>query len=166
MKKSIVILMLIISIFAVSCSSKESDFSKSNKTKIKDTIDLVLSYEKGYDDTIKKHISEDNFYGSNFYEFYTMYVGKVEIKNYKSKIININEDAGKYLATILIDIKALADGAHTHDDGTVHQSAHEINGEDIPVEFTLVEKEGEFFIEGFTAYENLEKAKELNEGFR
>ena len=166
MKKSIIILMLIISIFAVSCSSNESDFSKENKTKIKDTIDLVLSYENGYDDTIKKHISQDNFYGSNFYEFYTMYVGEVEIKNYKSKIVNIKEEAGKYIATTLININALADGTHTHDDGSVHQSAHEINGKDIPVEFTLMEKDGDFYLEDFTANENLEKAKELNEGFR
>ncbi|MBE6052529.1 MAG: hypothetical protein E7212_01245 [Clostridium sartagoforme] len=166
MKKSIFVLILIISIFLVSCSSDQNGFSRSDKTKIKDTIDLVLSYEKGYDDTVKKHISEDNFYNSNFYEFYTMYVGKIEIKDYNSKIINIREEAGKYLASIVIDIKALAIGTHTHDDGSVHESGHEIAGEDMPVEFTLVEKEGEFYIDGFVAYENLEKAKELNEGFR
>lgn len=166
MKKIIIILMLILSIFAVSCSSGQGDFSKENKTKIKDTIDLVLSYEKGYDDTVKKHISEENFYGSNFYEFYTMYVGEIEIKNYKSKIISIREEADKYLASIIIDISALSPGTHTHDDGTVHEGGHEITGKDIPVEFTLMEKEGDFYIEGFIAYENLEKAKELNEGFK
>ncbi|MDV4152344.1 hypothetical protein R0131_16075 [Clostridium sp. AL.422] len=166
MRKGIFILFLIISIFAVSCSSEESDFIRSNKNKIKDTIDLVLSYENGYDDTMKKHINEENFYGSNFFELYTMYIGEVEFKDYKSKIISLREEGDKYLASTIIDIKALTPATHTHDDGSVHEQVHEIAAEDIPVEITLVEKEGEFFIEGFLGYENLDKAKELNEGFR
>lgn len=166
MKKSIIILILIISIFAVGCSRDENDFIRSNKNKMKDTIDLVLSYENGYDDTMKKHISETNFYGSNFLEFYNMYIGGIELTNYKSKVLSIREEDGKYLASTVINIRAISLESHTHGDGTVHEGGHEVTSGDVAVEIALVEKDSEFYIEGFVGYESLEKAKEQNEGFR
>ena len=167
MRKSIIALILIISIFTIGCSREENEFIRNNKDKMKDTIDLVLSYENGYDDTMKKYISEENFIGSNFMEFYTAYIGEVEIQDFKSKIVSVREaEDGRYLASTVIDIKALSTESHTHADGSVHEGGHEVAGEDIPVEIVLLEKDGEFYIEGFTGYESLEKAKELNEGFR
>ena len=41
--------------FLVSCSDSSSISSRKEK-EIKETIDLVLSYEKGYDETMKKHM--------------------------------------------------------------------------------------------------------------
>ena len=168
MKKSIIILILILSIFAIGCSNVTkvpSDFS-GDETKIKDTIDLVLSYENGYDDVMKKHISEINFKGLNFVEFYTMYIGEIELQDYQSEVISIREEEDKYIAAVVANIKALSTQSHTHADGTVHEGGEQINGNDIPMEITLDEKDGELFIEEILGYENLQKAKELNEAFR
>ena len=169
MKKIIIttILILILSISIVSCSTDTGELTNSEKTKIKDTIDLVLSYENGYDDTMKKHISEKNFYVCNYPEFYTTYIGEVDLQEYKSDIVSIREDQERYIVCMTLDMKAVSLEAHTHDDGSIHsEGSDEAVGEDIPIEVILKERNGELYIEGFTEYENIEKAKELNEGFK
>lgn len=165
MKKIVIVLILILSIFTVSCTSVSDNFN-GDKDEIKDTIDLVLSYKNGYDDVMKKHIEENNFIGLNFTEFYKLYIGEVDLKDYKSKIKHIKQEGDKYIAAVIVDIRALSVGSHTHDDGTVHEGGHEVNGEDIPMQITLVEKDGSLFIEEAVGYENLQKAKEINEDFR
>ena len=169
MKKIIIttMLILILGISIVSCSSNSGELTNSEKTKIKDTIDLVLSYEKGYDDTMKKHISEKNFYVCNYQEFYTTYIGEVDLQEYKSDIVSIREDQERYIVCMTLDMKAVSLESHTHDDGSTHsEGSDEAIGEDVPIEVILKERNGELYIEGFTEYENIEKAKELNEGFK
>lgn len=166
MKKSIIILIAILSIFIVGCSDSSDNFSVNAKTEIKETIDLVLTYESGYDEIIKKHVSEKNFYICNYVEFYSNYIGEVTIRDYQSEIISIEEDQGRYVVCMILNIKATSIDEHTHDDGSAHEGgSDEVIGEEIPVEVILKERNGELYIEGFTEYENLEKAKELNEGF-
>lgn len=163
MKKSIItiIMILALSIFVVGCSNNSDDLSNSEKTKIKDTIDLVLSYKNGYDDTMKKHINEKNFYVCNYEEFYSIYIGDVELEEYESKIISMKKEQERYIVCMTIDMKAKALETHGDEEGS-----DEAIGEDVPVEVILKERSGELYIEGFTEYENIEKAKELNEGFK
>ena len=56
MKKKILIITLLLfaQILMFGCSK---GVSRQDEKKIKETIDLVLSYKDGYDDTMKKHIS-------------------------------------------------------------------------------------------------------------
>ena len=70
MKKKILIITILLfaQILMFGCSK---DVSRQDEKKIKETIDLVLSYKDGYDDTMKKHISEENFYICNYVEFYS-----------------------------------------------------------------------------------------------
>ena len=169
MKKALIITTLIVflSIVMVSCSNNSKDINNDENTKVKDTIDLVLSYNKGYDNTMKKHISEKNFYVCNYIEFYTTYIGDVDLKEYESEIISIRKDQDRYVVCMTIDMKAVSVETHQHEDGSVHEAgSDEAVGEDVPVEVILKERSGELYIEGFTEYENLDKAKELNKGFK
>ena len=169
MKKSLLIstLVIIISVFVTGCQSTSNDLKSKEEDKIKETIDLVLSYEKGYDDTMKKHISEKNFYVCNYAEFYSKYIGSVDIKDYESEIISLREDQDRYVVCMKLNLRAVSLEVHEHDDGITHEEgSDEAIGEDVPVEVILKERSGELYIEGFTEYEDLEKAKELNEGFK
>ncbi|MBS5949554.1 MAG: hypothetical protein KIC47_04430 [Clostridium sp.] len=161
---SFIILLIIQIMFLVSCSDFSSISSRKEK-EIKETIDLVLSYEKGYDETMKKHISEKNFYVCNYKEYYSLYIGDATIDEYESKVVNIYKDGEKYKVYMLLNIKARGLEVHKNEDGS-EEGSDEAIGEDIPLEIIVKEKDGEFYIEGLTEYENLEKAKELNEGFK
>ncbi|MBS4804382.1 MAG: hypothetical protein KH005_05795 [Clostridium sp.] len=161
---SFIIILIIQIMFLVSCSDSSSISSRKEK-EIKETIDLVLSYEKGYDETMKKHISEKNFYVCNYKEYYSLYIGDATIDEYESKVVNIYKDGEKYKVYMLLNIKARGLEVHKNEDGS-EEGSDEAIGEDIPLEIIVKEKDGEFYIEGLTEYENLEKAKELNEGFK
>lgn len=161
---SFIILLIIQIMVLVSCSDSSSISSKKEK-EIKEIIDLVLSYEKGYDETMKKHISEKNFYVCNYKEYYSLYIGDSTIEEYESRIVNTSLESGKYKVYMLLNIKARGLEVHKHEDGS-EEGSDEAIGEDIPLEIIVKEKDGEFYIEGLTEYENLEKAKELNEGFK
>lgn len=164
-KKSVfLIIALVIIIVLVGCSNSTSITSKTEK-EIKETIDLVLSYENGYDENMRKHISEKNFYVCNYKEYYSLYIGDSTIEEYESKVVNTFKDDGKYKVYMLLNIKARALEVHKNEDGSEGGSDEAI-GEDIPLEIIVKEKDGEFYIEGLTEYENLQKAKELNEGFK
>lgn len=159
MKKIILAVLILVfaQIFMIGCSKK---VSKESEKEIKETIDLVLSYKNGYDDNMKKHISEDNFYICNYVEFYSLYIGELNLEKYESSIKNINKENEKYKVYMVLNMEAKA--LETHGD---EESSDEAIGEDVPVEVVVKEKNGEYYIEGFTEYENLEKAKELNSGF-
>lgn len=157
-KRILVITLLLAQILMFGCSK---DVSRENEKKIKETIDLVLSYKDGYDDTMKKHISEDNFYICNYVEFYSLYIGDLNLEKYKSNIVNIKNENGKYKVYMTLDMVAKA--LETHGD---EEASDEAVGEDVPIEVVVKENDGEFYIEGFTEYEDLEKAKELNDGFK
>ena len=164
MKKSILIITLIIilQIFMVGCSNTSSDdMTGSEETKVKETIDLVLSYENGYDDTMKKHISEENFYVCNYVEFYSLYIGELDLKKYESEIVSFKKNQERYIVCMLLNIEAKS--LETHGD---EEEGDEAIGENVPIEVILKERSGELYIESFKEYEDLEKAKELNDGFK
>ena len=161
---SFIILVIIQIIVLVGCSNSDS-ISSGKEKDIKEAIDLVLSYENGYDETMKKHISEKNFYVCNYKEYYSLYIGDATIEEYESKVVNTSKDGEKYKVYMLLNIKARGLEVHKNEDGS-EEGSDEAIGEDIPLEVIVKEKDGEFYIEGLTEYENLEKAKELNEGFK
>ena len=164
MKKSILIITLIIilQIFMVGCSNTSSDdMTGSEETKVKETIYLVLSYENGYDDTMKKHISEKNFYVCNYVEFYSLYIGELDLKKYESEIVSFKKNQERYIVCMLLNIEAKS--LETHGD---EEEGDEAIGENVPIEVILKERSGELYIESFKEYEDIEKAKELNDGFK
>ncbi|MBD7916312.1 hypothetical protein H9660_14285 [Clostridium sp. Sa3CUN1] len=163
MKKVVLIFIFIISFqfLIVGCSSNSNEKNMSEEDKIKETIDLVLSYENGYDEVMKKHISEKNFYVCNYIEFYSLYIGELKLEKYESNIISIRNNDDRYIVCMSINMEGKA--IETHGD---EEESDEVIGEDVPVEVILNKRNGELYIEKFTEYENLEKAKELNEGFK
>lgn len=164
MKKSIltITLIIILQIFMIGCSNSSSEnMTDSEETKVKETIDLVLSYENGYDDTMKKHISEKNFYVCNYVEFYSLYIGELELRKYASEIVSLREEQDRYIVCMLLNIEAKS--LETHGD---EEEGDEAIGENVPIEVILKERNGELYIESFKEYEDLEKAKELNDGFK
>jgi len=182
MKKSIltIILIMILQVFMVGCFNSSSEditniqendgiiniqendtITKSEENKVKETIDLVLSYTNGYDETMEKHISEKNFYVCNYVEFYSLYIGELELKKYESEIVSLRKNQDRYIACLLLNIEVKS--LETHGD---EEEGDEAIGENVPVEVILKERSGELYIESFKEYEDLEKAKELNEGFK
>lgn len=145
---------------SISENKDNGDISIDLEKQIKEDIDLVLSYTNGYDDNMKKHISEDNFYVCNYVEFYSLYIGELNLNKYESNIVSIKKEDEKYTVCMLLNIEAIAKENHEG------EGSDEAIGENIPVEVIVKEKDGEFYIVSFTEYEDLEKAKELNEGFK
>ncbi|MBQ6820753.1 MAG: hypothetical protein IJO26_05635 [Clostridium sp.] len=165
MKKRLsIVFLIILNLLMISCS-KDSLQSEVDESTAKNVVDLVLSYEKGYDETMKKHISEKNFYVSNYLEFYSNYIGNADITDYSSEVVSFRESQERYIVCMILNIKAIATDTHEHEEGEEGYSDEAI-GENIPIEVILKERDGELYIESFTEYENLEKAKELNGGFK
>ncbi|MGL5380512.1 hypothetical protein [Clostridium sp.] len=156
--KGVIVSFLLLSVIFVTGCGEEL---KINKEKIKETIDLVLSYEGGYDEEVKKHISEENFYVCNYTEFYSFYLGRATLEEYESKVNSINNKNGKIEVCMTLNMKAKA--TMLNDAG---ETGEEAIGENVPVELILNEKDGEYFIESFIEYEGLEKAIENNKGFK
>lgn len=164
MKKNILKLLILIFTIALlfSCTANKAETGKSEEEKIKETIDLVLSYDKGYDEKVSKHISEKNFYVCNYVEFYSLYIGELKMEEYQSEIVSITKDDDDlYKVALILNMRAEALEVHEGEEGS-----DEAVGESVPVEVILSLEEGNYYIKSFTEYENLEKAKELSEGFR
>lgn len=172
------IILILFSFILVSCSKKGNE-NEINIDEVKDVIDYVLSYDNGYDDNMKKHISEENFYVANYVEFYSLYLGELELKEYKSEIINFEKDDDFTTVYMTIDMIAASKEIHLEENET-EDSNEEVNvseddsekelrdeavGEDVPVEVMVKFENGTYVIKSFKEYENLETAKELNEGF-
>lgn len=157
LKGIIGVFLLLVLIFTTGCG----EGININEEKVKETIDLVLSYEGGYDDIVNKHISEENFYVCNYTEFYSFYLGRASLDEYESKVSSIVEKNGKIEVCMILNMKAKAVGVN--DAG---ETGEEAIGENVPVEITLSEKDGEYFIESFIEYESEEKAVENNKGFK
>lgn len=163
MKKRLRIISQILLILLLLVGCTKDGIANDKETQIKETVDLVLSYSNGYDEVMKKHINEKNFYICNYKEFYALYIGEVTIEKYESKIKSIEEKDGQYIVRLILNIEAKAEEIHEEDG---HKDSDTATGENIPVEVILKEKEGSYYITSFTEYENLEKAAELNEGFK
>ena len=168
--------MILFSFILVSCTKEGTEV---NIDEVKDLIDYVLSYDNGYDDNMKRHISEENFYVANYVEFYSLYLGELEVKEYKSEVINFEKNDDFTTVYMTIDMIAASNEVHLEENET-EDSDEKVNiseehletglrdeavGEDVPIEVMVKFENGTYVIKSFKEYENLEIAKELNEGF-
>lgn len=159
MKKRIfIILSLCVLIFLVGCNSK---VAKEEELKIKEVIDLVLSYPPNYDENVSKYITEKNFDVCNYSKFYSLYIGDNKIEEYESVVRNIEVDNEKYIVSMVLNMKAKA--LEVHGEGN---DSEEAIGEEVPVDIVLKKKDDSYYIESFTEYESLEKASEYNKSFK
>ena len=102
MKKIISIILIIISINSVGCSSK--NISNNEINKMKETIEKVLFYEKSYDDEVSDYIDEKTFNECNYEVFYSYFIGKVKFTKYESEVKSIlragNNHEKEYIVTV------------------------------------------------------------------
>ncbi|WP_300383248.1 hypothetical protein [Clostridium sp.] len=164
MKRRLILISQITLIFLLLVGCKRGEVNNKKEKELKETTDLVLSYNDGYDETMKKHINEGDFYICNYKEFYSLYFGETIIEKYESEIKNIKEMNGQYVVDLILNIEAKSTEIHEDEDG--NKGSDTAIGENIPVEIILKNKDGEYYITSFTEYEDLEKAAELNENFK
>ncbi|AYE33168.1 hypothetical protein [Clostridium septicum] len=150
--------LMIISLLFTGCTSIVSN---SENKKIKETIDLVLSYDKGYDDTVSKYISKVNFNIVNYVSFYSTYLGDASLEKYESTIRSIKKENEKYRVCMVLNMVAKAKEVHGHE-----EERDEAEGENVPVEIVLTKNSNKYYIESFKEYESLDKAIENNKDFK
>ncbi|MBX7408991.1 hypothetical protein [Clostridium chauvoei] len=160
MKKKITFVLsyMLVIIILLGCTTTVSN---REEKKIKETIDYVLSYDKGYYENINKKISEVNFYVCNYVTFYSLYLGDSVLEKYESTIKHITKDDGKYTVYMTLDMVAKAKEVHGEE-----EKKDEAEGKDVPVQIVLSKNSDGYHIDSFKEYESLEKAIESNANFK
>lgn len=142
------------------CSS--NDISKSDIKKIKEIVDKVLSYDRGYDEEVSDYIKEEVFNKSNYVIFYNYYIEDVILNKYESEVLGASKDDGKYNVCLVINMEAQSTVLET--DG-LEQGYDTAEGINVPVEVVLRKNNREFYIESIKEYDSLEIAKKENKNF-
>lgn len=142
------------------CSS--NDISKSDIKKIKEIVDKVLSYDRGYDEEVSDYIKEEVFNKSNYVIFYNYYIEDVILNKYESEVLGASKDDGKYNVCLVINMEAQSTVLET--DG-LEQGYDTAEGINVPVEVVLRKNNREFYIESIKEYGSLEIAKKENKNF-
>ena len=142
------------------CSS--NDISKSDIKKIKEIVDKVLSYDRGYDEEVSDYIKEEVFNKSNYVIFYNYYIEDVILNKYESEVLGASKDDGKYNVCLVINMEAQSTVLET--DG-LEQGYDTAEGVNVPVEVVLRKNNREFYIESIKEYGSLEIAKKENKNF-
>lgn len=142
------------------CSS--NDISKSDIKKIKEIVDKVLSYDRGYDEEVSDYIKEEVFNKSNYVIFYNYYIEDVILNKYESEVLGASKDDGKYNVCLVINMEAQSTVLET--DG-LEQGYDTAEGVNVPVEVVLRKNNREFYIESIKEYDSLEIAKKENKNF-
>lgn len=160
MKKIIAFILILLNIGMVMCSS--NDISKSDIKKIKEIVDKVLSYDRGYDEEVSDYIKEEVFNKSNYVIFYNYYIEDVILNKYESEVLGASKDDGKYNVCLVINMEAQSTVLET--DG-LEQGYDTAEGINVPVEVVLRKNNREFYIESIKEYDSLEIAKKENKNF-
>lgn len=142
------------------CSS--NDISKSDIKKIKEIVDKVLSYDRGYDEEVSDYIKEEVFNKSNYVIFYNYYIEDAILNKYESEVLGASKDDGKYNVCLVINMEAQSTVLET--DG-LEQGYDTAEGINVPVEVVLRKNNREFYIESIKEYDSLEIAKKENKNF-
>lgn len=142
------------------CSS--NDISNSDIKEMKEVIDKVLSYDRGYDEEVSDYIKEDVFNKSNYVIFYNYYIEDVILNKYESEVLGASKDDGKYNVCLVINMEAQSTVLET--DG-LEQGYDTAEGVNVPVEVVLRKNNREFYIESIKEYDSLEIAKKENKNF-
>lgn len=161
MKKIISIILIIISINSVGCSSK--NISNNEINKMKETIEKVLFYEKSYDDEVSDYIDEKTFNECNYEVFYSYFIGKVKFTKYESEVKSVLRAGNNYTICMVLNMEAK--GTELQSDG-IDEGYDCVEGKDVPIE-VILKKEGEnYVIKEVKEYTSLEEAQNENEGFK
>ncbi|WP_195466999.1 hypothetical protein [Clostridium sp. D43t1_170807_H7] len=160
MKKIIAFILILLNIGMVMCSS--NDISKSDIKKIKEIVDKVLSYDRGYDEEVSDYIKEEVFNKSKYVIFYNYYIEDVILNKYESEVLGASKDDGKYNVCLVINMEAQSTVLET--DG-LEQGYDTAEGINVPVEVVLRKNNREFYIESIKEYDSLEIAKKENKNF-
>lgn len=142
------------------CSS--NDISNSDIKEMKEVIDKVLSYDRGYDEEVSDYIKEDVFNKSNYVIFYNYYIEDVILNKYESEVLGASKDDSKYNVCLVINMEAQSTVLET--DG-LEQGYDTAEGINVPVEVVLRKNNREFYIESIKEYDSLEIAKKENKNF-
>lgn len=142
------------------CSS--NDISNSDIKEMKEIVDKVLSYDRGYDEEVSDYIKEDVFNKSNYVIFYNYYIEDVILNKYESEVLGASKDDGKYNVCLVINMEAQSTVLET--DG-LEQGYDTAEGINVPVEVVLRKNNREFYIESIKEYDSLEIAKKENKNF-
>ena len=142
------------------CSS--NDISNSDIKEMKEIVDKVLSYDRGYDEEVSDYIKEDVFNKSNYVIFYNYYIEDVILNKYESEVLGASKDDGKYNVCLVINMEAQSTVLET--DG-LEQGYDTAEGINVPVEVVLRKNNREFYIESIKEYGSLEIAKKENKNF-
>ena len=161
MKKIISIILIIISINSVGCSS--NNISNNEINKMKETIEKVLFYEKSYDDEVSNYIDEDTFNECNYEVFYSYLIGKVEFTKYESEVKGVTKEDGEYKLCMVLNMEA--QGTTLESDG-VEEGYDSVEGNNVPVEVVLKKEKGNYVIKSVKEYESLEIAENENVNFQ
>lgn len=142
------------------CSS--NDISNSDIKEMKEIVDKVLSYDRGYDEEVSDYIKEEVFNKSNYVIFYNYYIEDVILNKYESEVLGASKDDGKYNVCLVINMEAQSTVLET--DG-LEQGYDTAEGINVPVEVVLRKNNREFYIESIKEYGSLEIAKKENKNF-
>lgn len=142
------------------CSS--NDISNSDIKEMKEIVDKVLSYDRGYDEEVSDYIKEEVFNKSNYVIFYNYYIEDVILNKYESEVLGASKDDGKYNVCLVINMEAQSTVLET--DG-LEQGYDTAEGVNVPVEVVLRKNNREFYIESIKEYDSLEIAKKENKNF-
>ena len=144
----------------VMCDS--NNISQNDINEMKEIVDKVLSYDKDYDDEVKGYIDQYTFNTCNYVVFYSYYIGDVILTKYESEIKGLSKEDGKYNLCMVINMEAQATTLESDGEEEGYDTAE---GNDVPVEVTLVKKKGNFYIESVKEYDSLEIAQNENKNF-
>ena len=142
------------------CSS--NDISNSDIKEMKEIVDKVLSYDRGYDEEVSDYIKEEVFNKSNYVIFYNYYIEDAILNKYESEVLGASKDDGKYNVCLVINMEAQSTVLET--DG-LEQGYDTAEGVNVPVEVVLRKNNREFYIESIKEYDSLEIAKKENKNF-
>lgn len=160
MKKILLVIVIIFNISMVMCDS--NNISQNDINEMKKIVDKVLSYEQAYDDEVKEYIDKDTFNTCNYVVFYSYYIGDVILTKYESKVKGVSREDEKYNLCIIINMQAQAT---TLESDGIEEGYDTAEGNNVPVEVTLLKKKGKFYIESVKEYDSLEIAQNENKNF-
>lgn len=160
MKKILLVIVIIFNISMVMCDS--NNISQNDINEMKKIVDKVLSYEQAYDDEVKEYIDKDTFNTCNYVVFYSYYIGDVILTKYESEVKGVSREDEKYNLCIIINMQAQAT---TLESDGIEEGYDTAEGNNVPVEVTLLKKKGKFYIESVKEYDSLEIAQNENKNF-
>lgn len=160
MKKVLLFIVIIFNISMVMCDS--NNISQNDINEMKEIVDKVLSYDKDYDHEVKEYVDEYTFNTCNYVVFYSYYIGDVILTKYESEIKGLSKEDDKYNLCMVINMEAQATTLESDGEEEGYDTAE---GNDVPVEVTLVKKKGNFYIESVKEYDSLEIAQNENKNF-